>query len=600
MYTRINSQPKLSSDFSLIYNAASEDNAAALDGLINGGINIDVRDNTGLFTPTARLAAEGNHEAVELLLSRQASKDFAAMGYARAGNVNAAEKLRKEYGINIKYLAVGAAMAESSSYANQLRLKFDLNAEWLIFGAAYAGRMTYLISLLSEFKARDKQNGAKSAVQRKIQEQALCARMKGLVLGGHCAEARVYLEQVKNTKSDLLLRVAIKAAARCGNEEFLESVIVSKGNDPDLLRYYYQLAAKSAAKGGHILFSRELLLRTDEAYRNNHVPQVKLKTDAVIDVVKAAIIYGHYNDVRRYFADIIQIDKTCFLKPRISISAYVKSYNDLAILAAGRGDLKLLENIYLRHKIPLHNVVMAMDSSGLLHNQKLLTYALSFIKDQKFLDALTHAAIEIASDPVALSSLRSQTQGWTSRFENQCFAVFKESQRSASKIHQLMHKYAFNYDQAEAFLASNELRTLLSLTAFNVNANAIAVYVNSTLADAVLMPVDDLCDLIEKYKLRIAKSYVESELSKYINRNYYSFYQHCDRAQSLISAAQEASSRGGLLSLLNYQHKLFNGDIIPAKNSSQPKHEQAPKNNGADDDFVITVTSLEDNFRLIR
>lgn len=50
--------PKISSDFKLIYDSASEDNRAALDGLLQARVSVDVRDHRGLFTPAQIILAK--------------------------------------------------------------------------------------------------------------------------------------------------------------------------------------------------------------------------------------------------------------------------------------------------------------------------------------------------------------------------------------------------------------------------------------------------------------------------------------------------------------------------------------------------------------
>lgn len=585
------SLPKISSDFKLIYDAATEDNLVALD---MKKLCIDVRDNKGLFTPAAKLAAEGNDNAVDALAAYHPNKKFIAMGYASTGKVDQADKLRREDGVSLKCLAIGAAMQPNPIYAESLRLHYDLHLDWLVFGAAFAGRHEYLTKLIGI--GLSKKNNRLPAVVIKQQEKMLRARMKGLIMGGRDDAAIMLLDAEKDSKSDVMLRVAIKAAARVANDELLQRLIVRNGHNPHYLEHYYQIAAKNAAKGGHIAYARELLNCTSASYRENSSYLPKLGEEKILEVVKAGLIYGHVNEVFKHFLDLIKRDKNYFLSPQISLSAFVKDHAELASLAASHGDLAIAEKIYSTNKYSAVNVVKAMDASGHFYNQQLLIHALAFIDNEEFLRALTAGAIELASDPVAKTSVRARTQGWTSKFENQCFTTFRECQVKASKINKLMKKYHFNFDQAQAFLESQALRSVLHFIAFK-DASLLKI-IPSLVPENMMLSAADMKDMANKYMLHMARSYVENELNEYISRNrIFSIYQHCNRARSLITDCQSADTREKLFSLIDFQHQLFmKGDII-AKNMNGPKHQQPLKNTGKDD-FFDTIEKIENNFRL--
>lgn len=597
MKTRKESNTKISSDFKLIYEAARDENAEGLAGLTDGKINIDVVDEIGLFTPAAKLAFEGNNDAVTLLMSFNARKDFIAMGYARAGNVEKAEQLRKEFGVNIKMLAMGAAMHKDHTYAEQLRKQFELRPDWLVFGAAFAGHDDYLEFVSSRLTDHQHPGAPLAIGQLKLEEQIMCANMKGLVMGGHVEKAMKILDANKNNTSDLLLRVAIKAAARTANIDVLESLIIRNGMNPYHLNYYYQVAAIGAAKGGHFALAKELLNKTSEHYRKDAKYKSKLKDDHILEVVKAGLIYGHFNEVFKYFSDLLQIDRSKFLSQQVNISAFVNEFTELAELAARRGDLLLVEKIFREHKIPLFDVVKAMDVGGHFYNNKLLTHALAFVDNHEFLNALTAAAMTLAADPQALKSIRTATQGWTSMFDNQCFSVFKQCAEHAKKINVLMRKYHFNFNQADAFLGSQELRSVLGFVAFR--GGRLGEYFPKMLSNARGLSGADLRDMAEKYMTYMARGYVLKELDGYLSRNYIAYYQHYNRVNSLRDACANAPSRQTLTNLVNFQHNLFKGDIIATPNSSKPKHEQPLKNPiSPDDDCYKTIEKISQSTRL--
>lgn len=597
MKTRKKSDTKISSDFELIYRAASTENAEGLAGLTDGKISVDVCDELGLFTPAAKLAAEGNDDAVKLLMAFHARKDFIAMGYACVGNVKKAEQFRKEFGVNIKMLAMGAAMHKDHTYAEQLRKQFELRPDWLVFGAAFAGHTEYLEFVSTRLTDHQKSGAPLAIGQLKLQEQIMCAKMKGLVMGGHVQEAVKILDANKNSTSDHLLRVAIKAAARTANMDVLESFIMRNGQNPYHLNYYYQVAAIGAAKGGHFALARELLNKTSEHYRKDAKYKSKPNHDHILAVIKAGLINGHFNEVFKYFSDLLKIDRSFFLSPQVNMSAYVNEFSELAEMAARRGDLSLVEKIYREHKIPLFNIVKAMDVGGRFYNKKLLTHGLAFVDNHEFLNALTAAAMTLASDPQALKSIRTAAQGWTSMFDNQCFSLFKQCAEHAKKINVLIKKYHFDFNQAEAFLESQEIRSVLGFAAFR--GKLLDEFFPKMLSNTRRLSDADLRDMAEKYMLYMAKGYVLKELDAYLSRNYIAYYQHYNRVSSLRDACADAVSRQTLTNLVNFQHNLFRGDIIATPNSSKPKHEQPLKNKiSPDDDCYQTIEKISQSTRL--
>jgi hypothetical protein len=448
----MDARAKNSSDFNCIYEFAIKDNRPALTVLFNSNVYIDVRDHNGLLTPAALLAAEGNHEAVALLQSLGANNDFIAMGYASVGNTKMAGILRQEHGASIKYLAIGAAMHGNHEYAEELRIKYNLNPDWLIFGAAFAGHHDYVTALMSLQNARHKPGVPLPISELKLQEMAICAKVKGYVMGGFKKEVVQILDEFKESTSDLVLRVAINAAARTGNRQLVDELIIRQGYSPYLLDGYYQVAAEGAAEGGHIAYARELLDMASHVNRVSHVYRTRPRDEQIQAVIKSGMVHGHFHEILKHFSDLLKVDKNYFLENKISLSAFVKDYAALATLAASRGNLALAGEIFAQHGLSATDIIKAMDTSGLYYNHKLLIHALAFTNNAKFLDALCIAAITMNSDRKSADSVKSNWQGWNAIFENQCFTTFKQCHRVAVKINSLMAKYQFNFDQAEAFL----------------------------------------------------------------------------------------------------------------------------------------------------
>jgi hypothetical protein len=150
-------------NFAAIYAAAKRKDQAGLAELVNRKISLDTKDARNLFTPSANLAAAGDEAAVNLLRSFGASEDYIAMGYASAGNVAAAEKLRREKGVSIKYLVLGASLHVDHEYALWLQDKYKLSAELLISGAAYRGDDRFVEELIFYIDDEDEKQLARLA-----------------------------------------------------------------------------------------------------------------------------------------------------------------------------------------------------------------------------------------------------------------------------------------------------------------------------------------------------------------------------------------------------------------------------------------------------
>ncbi len=586
-------------DFTLIYEAAKSGNHHALAGLMDQNVCIDVHDHRGLFTPAGRLAAEGHHEAVKLLHGLGANGDYIAMGYASEGYVQEAEIMRKKFGANIKHLAIGAAMYHDSSYAEQLRQKFSFNTAWLMFGASLVRSKTYIASL----QALEK--------NKKALEKVLRVHVKGLVMGGFESDVLAILDSNKDSESDLLLRVAIEAAARVSNAEFLAKLLIRNGTSPFVLDYYHQIAAVGAAKGGNLALAKKLFEQT-----NRRDEQVSL-------IAAAGVKHGHLNETVKYFGSLLKSDQAEFIRHQLALRSTLRgkhkhvvekinkiagsfvgsaaNYNDFAALCARHGDLSVAASTFKFHHVLPVDIVKAMDKGGHFHNERLLMHTLAFIDDHAFVDALSSAALVLNSDQEAAKSVKTLYQGFNAIFENKCFISFKECAHTAKKINHLMRKYDFNFDQAEAFLKSKDLRGIMQSLIFmpgGISAFTVGAFKPSLLG-AEGLGSDDLADMMEKFAFNIAKNHVERELAAYLERNYIAYYQHYNRAFSLNTAVKAVKSREELKSLSKFQIGLFDGTIMVIPDAGRPKHEQPlSRAISKEDDMYITMDKINKNPRI--
>ena len=600
-----------SSDFIVVCEAAKAGNEELLNGLIEKNILcIDVQDSRGLFTPAAALAAEGKHAAVQLLQKLGANPDYIAMGYAIGGYTKEAEEYRNNTGINIKHLVVGAAMYHDHTYADYLRKLYNLSPEWLIFGAALMQDDAYIKTLMSDIR------------DTKVAEKSICAKIKGLVMGGNITAASEILNSLYRTKSDtsgdgakegrvsdVPLKIAIAAAARIANEEALNRFLFINGDNEYLLDGYYQAAAIGAAAGGHIARAKELFEKT-----NRRENQLEL-------VVKAAIKHGHFKNTAKIFDGLlksilkIRDPQQDLLFHRLTLPAVLRgqhnhllaqirqsegrlsalstNYNDLATLMARHGNVSRAAEIFsLRNIIPI-DVFKAMDQGERIYNEKLLIYTLAFIENPAFIKALGDAATTLSSMPSANKSKLSNVLGWNCNFHHKCFADFKKNAARASAINAAMKTYHFTFDQAEIFTKSQTVQKFLYLFSFRGKGFLKNLPIMLPEARQNGLSDQEIRDMAEKYMCYYARLDALRKFDAYINNTHtiVGFFgeRHGNRDWSMRDAYVNAKARDELLQETEEEIGNGNGTIIVLPNPSLPKHKQPFDHKPAPDGPLLTT-----------
>jgi hypothetical protein len=178
-----------STGFMPIYQAAKDDDRRELNRLFKLYGTVDIKDEIHVFTPAARLASEGFHDAVELLRMLGASDDYIAMGYASKNFRKEAEELRVRRGVKLKHLVIGAAMNADKAYAEDLRKMYRLRPEWLVLGASYAKNFYYVNQLMS-LECDDM-----------VRQDTLFAHVNGCVLAGELGFAEAVAARYKDDKN---------------------------------------------------------------------------------------------------------------------------------------------------------------------------------------------------------------------------------------------------------------------------------------------------------------------------------------------------------------------------------------------------------------
>lgn len=143
-----------------LYHFAKNFDKSNLEGLIKLGIDLNEKTNDSSFKPFpmsagALLAAEGNKEAANLLISLGAEVILVAVGAAAGDHQKYCAELRIKYNIDVNVLAFGAALGGQSDYAVKLQKEKPSCIKWIAFGAAYTNRQEFCYGLLNTNKASE-------------------------------------------------------------------------------------------------------------------------------------------------------------------------------------------------------------------------------------------------------------------------------------------------------------------------------------------------------------------------------------------------------------------------------------------------------------
>lgn len=471
MIARIHSQ-----DFTEILAAARKLDKGALLRLKKKYGTLDIKDEFGIATPATYFAHKHQtdhpdaaiaHDAITLLRKLGACDDFIALGFAAAGNVAEAEKLRKQRGVRLKPLAIGAAMCHETTYAEKLRQQFQLPSSWFIYGGTLSSNHHYVNALIAAIDTE-----ADSYKYIKI------TQLKALKQTGQISEA-VKLNMMEQN-------YALKVR--------LDTLLLSDS-----------LSVKAKAAICKKEMRKEDLLTKSTAFTKG---------------TRLAQLSKHQN---------------------------------------------------------LEEVITWMEEGGYFYNNEIITYEFTFLQDEAFIENLCCAAERLRE---------KSSHAFLAMFnEGETFINYRDCQRDARQIRRLMQQFLFDYDQANAFLALQEFKTLFfHLVYKSKQVDLLVAFIKGVTG----LSNDETQDLLDKYFLFHAKTYTALKLDglnkKYGGGGLYSYFsqtnssQKLERVQSLLTATSKFKSFNELEDVLLTQHGLFAGSLQLEPDPQAPKHMQPLSN----------------------
>jgi virulence-associated protein VapD len=225
----------------------------------------------------------------------------------------------------------------------------------------------------------------------------------------------------------------------------------------------------------------------------------------------------------------------------------------------------------------LEEVIIWMEEGGYFHNNAIITYEFSFIKDEAFIEKLCCAADRLSE---------KAKQSVFAMFSDEEPSVnYRQCQRQARLIRRLMAQFLFDYDQATAYLKMQDLKALF----FHLVYKSQEVdFLMAMVRGMTGLTLESTQDLLEKYFLFHAKTYAAIKLDNLSKKHgaggVFSYLyqtnstQKLDRVHSLLAAVPNLKNFNELEDVLLVQHGLFSGSLQLEPNSLAPKHMQPLSN----------------------
>lgn len=254
------------SNYEYIYQAAKEQNAAALLNLIQEGSCIDERQvGTQYLSAGAKLAEEGNAQAVLLLLSLGANSNLVAYGAAKGRQNELLEQVKAQYPIDINWLAFGAA---EGGFIDDLEthLAQNANLNWAALGAALGKHLNvfpylklansgwiYQGLFLGKHDAYNNQYNLRIEHKLRVDIEEFTSGLHGLVglqtdfdllALGAAVGGRIKLAESYRLHHNINVNIVAAGAAYSGHKTYAEYLRIKHGADANII-------ACNAAKGGN-------------------------------------------------------------------------------------------------------------------------------------------------------------------------------------------------------------------------------------------------------------------------------------------------------------------------------------------------------------
>jgi hypothetical protein len=332
--------------FTSIYNLAKNKDRDLLETLLKNNVCIDVLDNRGLFTPAGKLAAEGQKDAADLLMALGADASQVAMGYASAGDMLSAEKLRLTKAISLIKLGMGAAMYKDVSYANWLVSHQGAHPGWMAVGAGFVGNRAFAESI---------------------------ARKMGISLEAHIAHGEVWSGDCRQAKD-------VKKLAMGGYFEDAVALAKLTVNPTDYVAQLVKIV-EALSRSGRLMALKDFLAQQDQGKADNKFSALP----SVLTAIYFGAAMGGHPSIVKYSNDLVSATSGYFSSSLSQMKDNLQLVGELVKL----DQLQKVCDIYNSHKLTHAAVMTAIVDVMVKHisfsNEQYVLYTLSFINDENFL-----------------------------------------------------------------------------------------------------------------------------------------------------------------------------------------------------------------------
>lgn len=265
------------SHFFLIYEAGKNHNINELGKLLAMGSCIDER--FGKWTPAAKLMADGEQKAAELLIFFGADVREIAFVAATQGKIAFAEQLTRDYGISFERIIEGAAasgLTKMKEYACDLYEKNESLLDCLFRGAAMGGDRHFVELLLEKYHAKLNLNTEEKKIRFYL----------NLINAAALGQQFKYRDELIS---------ACEKEAKLKNTHLNEIHIHTAISDPKQYRDQFDQLSPSLKQA----VALGAVIGGDFGYADQLLAEQKSETSAIETFATLAIEYGHFNYAER-------------------------------------------------------------------------------------------------------------------------------------------------------------------------------------------------------------------------------------------------------------------------------------------------------------
>lgn len=294
--------------FEEIYNAAKQADIGTLRRIYQQNLTLEV--NSRGNTPSSKLAAEGNVQALECLKQFPHNFNWIARGFAQGGNSAAAFECMYNHGVSIDWVANGFAFSNRSKAAFECVVKHNARIGCVANGFAEGGHS----------------KEAFECVDMPLADIDIDWLANSFARGGHPKEA---LECV--VKRGAKIDYVVRGLARCG-----DSVAAIECETEQVVDLWD--VAVGSAQGGHSIAALECVTDDDSGVTINFIAhgfafgghceaalECVAKRGAKIEQVAFGVIANSYYNTEEQLLSILQFCPTATVRDKL-ISLLRKQY----------------------------------------------------------------------------------------------------------------------------------------------------------------------------------------------------------------------------------------------------------------------------------